>query len=614
MEENKIKIYSEKNSLILIKGNKKYYFEKSSKTAKEIQEYNLAPDIKEYNIYSIIGHIKAKTNSYIICSSEVINIGNTFGANIFKIKKFIYIPNEGNEILSEDISFLKMIDDFLMRNNLYFSDKLDLTISLINLSKIKERRDQTNSFIFPNSINKYCWNYSLGKYFDAKGMDNFIYPVINGFIGIKNVSEYGKDMKFILIGRKDHRRSGVRLLIRGADTNGNVANSSENEEIIIFKDHENNINIASFDQIRGSIPLIWSQEPCLALNPQIRPRNDFEVNENVFKVHIDEVINNYKSVCCINLVDQKKDQKIIGDYYSSLIQNYKEKNKDKSNFVDFAWFDFHSECKKLRYENIKKLFKKNSVHKCLNIYGYTHIKINKDNIENINKNEKIEDYLLKNNYLNFIQLQKGVFRTNCIDSLDRSNVVQSAFARYFLFKIFFELNLTNVRPSEDNIFQKFDGNFESIFKITWADHGDGISLPYSGTGAMKSDFVRTGKRTIMGNLQDGIISLTRFYINNFRDGYFQDCNDYFLGILNPKIDRFKNHSLMNVRILLIIALWLSMHVYSAVKKISLPKKYSFSFGKLIFKFLLFLVSYLFTLVSMTTFSLKSFIDFHSRHE
>ena len=174
--------------------------------------------------------------------------------------------------------------------------------------------------------------------------------------------------------------------------------------------------------------------------------------------------------------------------------------------------------------------------------------------------------------------------------------------------------MTSVQPSEDNVFQKFDGNFESTFKVIWADHGDGISLPYSGTGAMKSDFVRTGKRTIEGNLKDGIISLTRFYINNFRDGYFQDCNDYFLGLLNPKVDKFKNHSLLTVQIMLFIAFILSIYVYSAAKKISLPRKYSFSIGKLLFKLLLFLSSYTFTLVSLTTMSLKSFIDLHSKHE
>ena len=614
MDENKIKLYLENNSIILIKNEKQYSFNIRTKILQEINSFKPSSDSKEYIIYSIVGNIKAKTNNYIICTSDIILIGKIFESNILKIKKFIYVPIESKENLPEDIPYLKMIDDFLLRNNLYYGDKIDLTTSLINLNKIKEKGGDKNSFIFTNSINNYCWNYSIGKCFDTKGMNNFIFPIINGFVGIKECNEYEDNMKFILIGRKDRRRSGVRLLIRGADSNGHVANSCENEEIIIFKDRENNIHLASFDQIRGSIPLMWTQEPSLNLNPQIRPRNDFDINAAVFKMHIEEVINNYNSLCCINLVDQKKDQKIIGDYYSNLIQNYKEKNKDKSNLVDFAWFDFHSECKKLKYENIKKLFKKNSVHKCLSTYGYTHIKIENNIMQNINPNEKIEEHLLKNKALNFINIQKGVFRTNCIDSLDRSNVVQSTFARFFLFKMLFELKLTNVQPSEDNVFQKFDGNFESAFKIIWADHGDGISLPYSGTGAMKSDFVRTGKRTIEGNIQDGIISLTRFYINNFRDGYFQDCNDYFLGLLNPKIDKFKNHSLLGVKIMLFIAFILSTYVYSFAKKLSLPRNYEFSMGKLLFKFILFLISYVFTLVAMTNISLNSFIDLHTRHD
>ena len=91
--------------------------------------------------------------------------------------------------------------------------------------------------------------------------------------------------------------------------------------------------------------------------------------------------------------------------------------------------------------------------------------------------QKNLEYLLKNNCLNFLQLQKGVFRTNCIDSLDRTNVVQSTFARYFLFKIFYELNLSIVKPSEDNVFQKFDGNFEPTFKFVSALCKFRINLP-----------------------------------------------------------------------------------------------------------------------------------------
>ena len=131
---------------------------------------------------------------------------------------------------------------------------------------------------------------------------------------------------------------------------------------------------------------------------------------------------------------------------------------------------------------------------------------------------------------------------------------------------------------------------------------------------MKSDFVRTGKRTIIGNLQDGIISLTRFYINNFRDGYYQDCNDYFLGKLNPKFDKFKNHSLLNIKIIFIFAFFIARYLYSYAKRISLWNNNDYSWGKIIYKGILFLVCYFFVIIFMSTFSLNSFIDLHTKHE
>ncbi len=42
---------------------------------------------------------------------------------------------------------------------------------------------------------------------------------------------------------------------------------------------------------------------------------------------------------------------------------------------------------------------------------------------------------------------------------------------------------------------------------------------------MKTDFTRTGKRSYMGALNDAKNSITRYYINNFCDGYNHDCLD-----------------------------------------------------------------------------------------
>ena len=44
---------------------------------------------------------------------------------------------------------------------------------------------------------------------------------------------------------------------------------------------------------------------------------------------------------------------------------------------------------------------------------------------------------------------------------------------------------------------------------------DAISRLYAGTPALKRDFTRTGKRTKLGALDDGMNSLQRYYLNNF---------------------------------------------------------------------------------------------------
>jgi phosphatidylinositol 4-phosphatase len=57
----------------------------------------------------------------------------------------------------------------------------------------------------------------------------------------------------------------------------------------------------------------------------------------------------------------------------------------------------------------------------------------------------------------------------------------------------------------------------------WADHADSISQAYSGTGALKTDFTRTGKRTKAGALQDGVNGAMRYIKNNYFDGTRQVC-------------------------------------------------------------------------------------------
>lgn len=118
-----------------------------------------------------------------------------------------------------------------------------------------------------------------------------------------------------------------------------------------------------------------------------------------------------------------------------------------------------------------------------------------------------------------------MFRTNCVDTLDRTNVVQGMLGRKQLEHVLARLGLMSEGASLPEAFPAVD----TAFRVMWADHGDEISRQYAGTGAMKSAFTRTGKRDIWGLLDDGAKSLTRYYLNNFQDGRKQDAIDLVVG-------------------------------------------------------------------------------------
>ncbi|KAH0942444.1 hypothetical protein HID58_002081 [Brassica napus] len=133
-------------------------------------------------------------------------------------------------------------------------------------------------------------------------------------------------------------------------------------------------------------------------------------------------------------------------------------------------------------------------------------------------------YFLVNEKGDKMKEQLGVVRTNCIDCLDRTNVTQSMIGRKMLE---LQLKRIGVFGAEETISSHL--NFDERYKILWANHGDDVSIQYSGTPALKGDFVRYGHRTTQGVLKDGWSSLVRYYLNNFADGTKQDAIDLLQG-------------------------------------------------------------------------------------
>lgn len=222
---------------------------------------------------------------------------------------------------------------------------------------------------------------------------SFFYTVV---ITIKSITINRKVFSYIIISRRSINRAGTRLFTRGADNQGNVANFVETEQIVEFEG-----NRSSFTQVRGSIPLIWSQMPNLKYRPPPTVLPNFNQAE-VMQKHIDSLIDQYSKVTLISLIDSKPPESSISEKYREVFNSISPRN------ARYQYFDFHHECSKMRWHRLSIL------------------------MEQIAHDQRQYGYFLCLSDGRVSSTQEGVFRSNCIDSLDRTNVVQSMIAKISL--------------------------------------------------------------------------------------------------------------------------------------------------------------------------------------
>ena len=85
-------------------------------------------------------------------------------------------------------------------------------------------------------------------------------------------------MHLALISRRSRFRAGTRYFRRGIDREGNVANFNETEQILLLEGNsrsepnslDNYAAKFSFVQIRGSIPVFWSEINTLRYIPDLQ--------------------------------------------------------------------------------------------------------------------------------------------------------------------------------------------------------------------------------------------------------------------------------------------------------------------------------------------------------
>ncbi|KAF9153766.1 hypothetical protein BG015_002688 [Linnemannia schmuckeri] len=395
----------------------------------------------------------------------------------------------------------------------YFSTEFNLLSSMQMRSDFAKFAPSDSEPLYRQVDKRFWWNEHLLEELILIGADGYILPVMQGYVEIEPCVIEEQSFEFTLISRRSRDRSGLRYQRRGIDEHGNTANFVETEQLLRIVRHDSDHQV-SFVQTRGSIPLFWSQSPYRLKPIPVMERTEQE-NEQGFKNHFEMQRSRYGRQICINLVEQHGRELVAGSAYTRHIQKLGEPQ------IRYVEFDFHEQCKGMRYENIERLIK--SLETPIQELGYCWLALRNDGVNRKGGEswERLYD-------------QKGVIRTNCMDCLDRTNVVQSAISRHVLNHQLLRLGIASFPDKGLSVYEEF----ENIFNHVWANNGDAISREYAGTSALKGDFTRTGKRNLQGMINDATNSVARMYQNTFKDNFRQAAIDYLLGAADVNV--FKN--------------------------------------------------------------------------
>ncbi|KAL1808949.1 hypothetical protein ACET3Z_025939 [Daucus carota] len=521
------------------------------------------------NCYGIVGFIKFLGPYYMLLITKRKPIGAICGHTIYAISKSEILPLPNPAVLAEMVisknenRYKKLLCTVDLTKDFFFSYSYNVMCSFQ-----KNMCDDVAETVLYETM--FVWNEFL-----SCGIRNLVkntlwtVALVYGFFKQTTHSFSGRDIKLTLIARRSRHYAGTRYLKRGVNEHGRVANDVETEQIVFEDASEGfSIQISSVVQIRGSIPLFWSQETSrLNIKPDIILSKRDQTYQAT-RLHFENLVERYGNpIIILNLIktnEKRPRESILRTEFANAIEII---NKDMSeeNNLKFIHWDLNKHSRRQATTVLLSLGKvaayaltltgffycqvapdsisegpvnwpefKNVVY--ANLYPPARRDISKEshndpedakNVETISSgdsNVANEDYYGKSPLF-----QKGVLRTNCIDCLDRTNVAQYA---YGLIALGRQLHALGVKDSSKI---DLDDPLADDLMRFYERMGDTLAHQYGGSAAHNKIFSqRRGQWKAATQSQEFFRTLQRYYSNAYMDAEKQSAINLFLGYFQPQ--------------------------------------------------------------------------------
>lgn len=424
----------------------------------------------------------------------------------------------------------------LSNGSFYYSTDFDVT------NRAQDRPVNSSSFDIDNFDDAFLWNSFMitplvqfrsrlgARQREALDGSRILTSAFRGFSETMTIPQAASPLRarsgmpsyMTIISRLSCRRAGTRFNSRGIDDDGHVANFVETETTfwspagVLF----------SYVQVRGSVPIFWEQAADLVPGRQkITVTRSPEGTQPSFDKHFEELEETYGAVHVVNLLSETKPSEVeISNLYANGIRHCPLSRPGMPSSPDHALltetrYDFHAETKgPAGYEAARGI--RRYIEDSIDAFAYYLAEEGHD-VGTLLPQEGSNNSngSLDQGHLEAVLQQQGVFRTNCLDCLDRTNLIQTLISQMAV----------EAFLGHRGLFAASD--FWMRHSSLWADNGDALSKIYAGTGALKSSFTRHGKMSLAGAVADMRKSVQRIYHNNFLDPSRQITIDMLLGRL-----------------------------------------------------------------------------------
>lgn len=416
-----------------------------------------------------------------------------------------------NEMEAKYMSLFQLVD--LTKGDFFFSYTLDLTNSM-QRSCLRERVED-----------QFCWNDYLTTelreviMFDDRAgnhrtplptpeqrnslwtTDSWICPLLHGSFQQQVCELFGKTITLTLIARRSRFYAGTRYLKRGINEQGKVANHVEVEQVVEIDGGY----LASFFQVRGSIPTFWSQETSISVPKPPIKQYRLDPAYKSTREHFVELMTRFTGpVWVVNLVRQTPGTReaLVGQEFANAVDllNVGLSNADK---IVYHAIDFKALFSKKRTSGSKKLGGEAVLHEL----GAQVVK-------------QCGVFVTRTEGGGAATFQSGTARTNCIDNLDRTNAGQ-----LFIGLAALREQLARAHLDAEHF---LSGRLSEVFCEMFDALGDAIAQQYGGSQAHKKGTSTTPHTSEL------LTSIRRYYSNSFTDRAKQDAINLFLGCFVPR--------------------------------------------------------------------------------